>query len=88
MSTLDPLESDILDEIYFMTPFADIVSATSHPAPKVATVLARLMEKRYVWQMHYDEGAHDFVKSDNPDHEHMDRYHYLATKEGLMAHNL
>ncbi len=37
--------------------------------------------------MRFDEEKRDYVRSFIYDSDHMRDYHYLVTKEGLIAHN-
>ncbi len=87
MSELTPIEYDILNAIYFVEPFENILAECNAPANIVADVLKQLIDKRYVVAMRFDETAQEYVRSFIYDTDNMKAYSYLATKEGLLAHN-
>ncbi|MCU0421892.1 MAG: hypothetical protein MUC81_03695 [Bacteroidia bacterium] len=87
MSNLTDVEFQILDAIYFVEPFKHIVAECDFPEPIVADVLKQLIHKKYVVAMQFDEQKQEFVRSFIYDSDNMHAYHYLATKEGLLAHN-
>lgn len=84
---LSEIEYEILDAIYFVEPFENILAECSAPANIVADVLKQLIHKKYVVAMRYDEAKEDYVRSFIYDSDNMNAYSYLATKEGLLAHN-
>jgi len=87
MSELSEIEFQILDAVYFVEPFANIVAECDAPEKIVADVLKQLIHKKYVVAMRFDEKENEYVRSFIYDTDNMHAYAYLATKEGLLAHN-
>ncbi len=85
-SALNELEWDILNAIYFVEPFENILAECKAPAPIVADALKQLIHKKYVVAMRFDETSQEYVRSFIYDSDNMYAYRYLATKEGLIAH--
>lgn len=84
---LSDIEYDILNAIYFVEPFQNILDECKAPEKIVADVLKQLIAKKYVSPMQFDEAKQEFVRTYFYDSDDMRAYHYLATKEGLMIHN-
>lgn len=84
---LDDVAYDILNSIYFVEPFSKILEEVNHPANVVADVLKQLIQKKLVVAMQWDETHQDYKRSFIYDSDNMHAYSYLATKEGLLAHN-
>lgn len=81
-------EFDILDELYFVISWHELIEVMRCDSAWLKDGLRTLLEKRFVQQFTYSELHHDFVRLNEPDLAHPEQYHYLATKEGLLAHNL
>ncbi|NJO00737.1 MAG: hypothetical protein HC880_02750 [Bacteroidia bacterium] len=80
------LEFDILDELYFVQSFTYIQSQVGTEEATLKAGLAILLEKGWIrcFKSHQDE----VVTEDELDFStHYQDYYYLATKEGLLAHN-
>jgi hypothetical protein len=86
-NNLTELESDILNAIYFVEPFENILAECKAPVPIVADALKQLIHKKYVVAMMFDEDKQEYIRSFIYDSDNMHAYQYLATKEGLIAHN-
>ncbi len=84
---LSDIEYDILNAIYFVEPFENILAECSAAPNVVADVLKQLIHKKYVVAMRFDEAQQEYVRSFIYDTDNMYAYAYLATKEGLLAHN-
>lgn len=84
---LTDIEYDILNAIYFVEPFENILAECKAPANIVADVLKQLIHKKYVVAMRFDEETQEYVRSFIYDSDNMHAYSYLATKEGLLVHN-
>jgi hypothetical protein len=84
---LTDIEYDILNAIYFVEPFENILAECNASPNVVADVLKQLIHKKYVVAMRFDEQKQDYVKSFIFDSDDMHAYSYLATKDGLLAHN-
>ena len=85
---MSDLEFDILDEMYFMISYAQLAESLSLPASQLNKGLCSLLENDFAGQYHFDDKVGDFVRLQNADQNRLEAYHYLATKEGLLAHNL
>ncbi len=79
------IEFDVLDELYFVQPFAYLVDELDMDELELKNTLAALIAKGWVKcfiNMQEEELPHQ-VKLE----EKYKEYFYLATKAGLMAHN-
>jgi hypothetical protein len=84
---LSDIEYDILNAIYFVEPFDTIKSECKAPEAIIADVLKQLIDKKYVTPMEFDEAKQVYIRTYFYDSDNMRAYFYLATKDGLMAHN-
>jgi hypothetical protein len=84
---LSELELDILNSVYFVEPFQNILDEVALPAPIVADGIKNLIHKKMIVAMRWDEIKMEYVRSFIYDSDNMFAYSYLATKEGLLAHN-
>lgn len=85
--TLNDIEWEILNALYFVEPFQHVLDEVKQPAPIVADCLKQLIHKKYVVALAWSDEKQDYVKTFMYDSDNMHSYHYLATKDGLMAHN-
>ena len=77
---------DLLDELYFVTPFANLQAKTGLPAAELLEQLRGLLERgliRSYWpdpdtELAYETTSFGAIGRDAA---------YLASKEGLLAHN-
>ena len=83
---LDDVEYEVLDVLYFVESYEKILEEVNYPPNIVTDVLKMLIRRRLVVAMDWNEDKKEYVKSFMYDSDHMDTFHYLATKEGLMAH--
>lgn len=82
---MSDIEFDVLDELYFVQPFAYLVDELEMDELGLRAVLSGLIDKGWVkcfLSMQEEELTQD-VKLE----EKYKEYFYLATKAGLMAHN-
>ncbi|NDC30869.1 MAG: hypothetical protein EBZ58_08050 [Bacteroidetes bacterium] len=84
---LTEIDYDILNSIYFVEPFEKILEEVNYPPNVVADCLKSLIAKKYVVAMLWDDTKQDYVRSFMYDSDNMNAYSYLATKDGLLAHN-
>lgn len=78
------LEFDILDELYFVTSFDELVQSSDLSVADLIMGLGSLYEKRWIKILKtHDE---EVFNADLTVNYH--NYFYLATKQGLLAHNL
>jgi hypothetical protein len=84
---LTEVELDILNVLYFVEPVDKILEEVNHPKQIVLDSLKFLIRNKYVTPMKWDEDSGEFSKTFFYDSDNMGAYRYLATKEGLIAHN-
>ena len=78
-------EFEVLDELYFITHYSDLYQSLNLDTKVLKSVIIQLWDKGWLRCYH---GADNELDRDNVDFENQfDNYHYLASKEGLMAHN-
>lgn len=79
-------EFDILDELYFVTSYADLKSTLSLTDEELCKGLESLLEKAYIKILYPDQ---DTEQDYTPEAfaKHCKDYYYLATKAGLFVHN-
>ena len=78
-------EFDVLDELYFVQPFEFLLNELEMAEAELKSVLVGLIERGWVkcfFSMQEEALSHE-LQMDTKYRE----YFYLATKEGLMAHN-
>lgn len=78
-------EFDVLDELYFLQSFSALERRVTPAGKELAEILQHLIEKGWVRcycapedEIKFDQGS--FWKEYH-------KYYYLASKEGLLAHN-
>ena len=79
------LEFDILDELYFLQSFDYLMEQLAHDQKVIAATLSDLYRKG--WIRCYSSPSDELACEDADILKEYDKYHYLATKEGLLAHN-
>ncbi len=78
-------EFDVLDELYFVQSFHELVDLTGKEGENLRKILSDLFEKG--WIRIFKE-VDEEVPIDEIDLNHRaEEYIFLASKEGLMAHN-
>jgi len=83
---MNDAEFDLLDELYFVTPFRTLRDKTGLPTPELLALLGGLLERglvRYYWpdpdtELAYEPTSFGALGQDAS---------YLASKEGLLQHN-
>ncbi|MGI4835148.1 MAG: hypothetical protein ACRYFK_16975 [Janthinobacterium lividum] len=86
LPTMTDAEFDLLDELYFVTPFRALLGKTGLPAPELQALLGGLLAQglvRYYWpdpdtELAYEPTTFGALGGDAS---------YLASKEGLLQHN-
>ena len=79
------LEYEILDELYFVISFQELLEKLSLDEPELKKCLASLLQQNYIKCF---RTISDEIPPEHLDFENNYRnYHYLASKEGLFAHN-
>ncbi len=78
-------EFDILDELYFVTPFEQLQKTLGMAEPELKTALEILISKG--WVKCFRAGSGEIATNEMNFEAEYRNYHYLATKAGLFAHN-
>ena len=78
-------EFDVMDELYFVTPFTKVVSQSGLPETTVKATLAQLIAKE--WVKVYASASEELLPHEVAFEDQYQQYQYLATKAGLLAHN-
>jgi hypothetical protein len=82
---MSDLEFDVLDELYFVQHFKDLLRLTDLEEHEIKKTLQLLIAKNWVRCF---KDASTEVPSGEIDFElEFRNYYYLASKEGLLAHN-
>lgn len=84
---MNDLQFQILDSLYFVESFANVVEEAGEPVPIVVDELRTLIDRGWIQVMEFDQEQNDFVRTAIYDSDHLENYHFLATKDGLMKHN-
>ncbi len=84
---LDALEYEILNCLYFVEPFDKILEEVSEAPAVIADGLKTLIHKKFVVAMKWDADLQEYTRSFMYDSDNMKAYSYMATKDGLTAHN-
>jgi len=79
------IEFDLLDELYFVTPFSELQEALDLSTPKLGELLKQMIEKG--WVKCFKSISEEQVFDATDFASHYSDYYYLATKAGLLAHN-
>ena len=80
------IQEDILDELYFVTSFNDLRNALGLPEETLCLELKKLLELEFVKSFFPDPDSEITFAPETFDQD-CNRYFYLATKKGLLAHN-
>lgn len=79
------VEFEVLDQIYFVTAFDEIVENLSFSEVQVRDILNEMLEKDWV-RVYYD-GENEVLSKDIDMTNKYQSYCFLASKKGLFAHN-
>lgn len=83
---MSPAAYDILDELYFVTSFQDLVKMPELAAYDVEASLKELVQQGFVKCLYPDPDTE--ISNTRPDFDQVFKASYfLATKAGLLAHN-
>jgi hypothetical protein len=85
---LTEVQFAILDTLYFPEPFENVVQEVPHSRPVVLAELRELLQVRFVQALRWDDTARDYLVTPFVDYDRLAEFRFLATKTGLMAHNL
>ncbi len=84
---LTDLQFQILDSVYFVESFENIREEADATLPVVVAEMRYLIDKGWMQVMQFDEEKDDYVRTAIFDTDHLEEYHFLATRDGLMKHN-
>ncbi len=87
MSSFTDLEYEILDEVYFVSSYYDILANVAAEEAAFKASLRNLIEQEFMYQLAYEAASEDYERCEQPDWNDFERYHYVASKKGLLAHN-
>ena len=87
MKKLSRVEYDILNALYFVERYENLVDEVEAEIGVLNDCLKQLIDKKLVAPLYYNEDAKDYVKTFMYDGDNLNQYAFLATKEGLMLHN-
>ncbi|AMM52457.1 hypothetical protein TH61_16435 [Rufibacter sp. DG15C] len=79
-------EFDIIDELYFVTPFLDLQEKVGLPEDELTKSLVDLISKGYVKCLFPDQDTEVPFEAEHFQSSYT-AYFFLATKSGLLAHN-
>lgn len=78
------LEFDVLDELYFVVKFEEIVKKLETEPEKIKQTLQELYNKNWIKVLE----SHDLEVKNVNLKEYCENYYFLASKLGLRQHNL
>jgi len=78
-------EFEVLDELYFVQTFHELIKLTGKEAEELKRILSVLYDKG--WIRVFKEVDEEIPVEETDWIHHAERYIFLASKEGLMAHN-
>jgi hypothetical protein len=79
-------EYDIMDQLYFVTSYDDIKELTGIEASIITATLWEFIDCH--WVKCFDGPENEIEVEEGDFMVNFAKYHYLASKEGLMAHNM
>ncbi|MFY0689429.1 MAG: hypothetical protein JXQ90_19815 [Cyclobacteriaceae bacterium] len=78
-------EFDVLDELYFVTPYKELALGCKLDDNELREVLMSLFLKKFLRV--YEEPDVELEQDQVDFEQQFKQYYYLASKEGLLAHN-
>lgn len=83
---MNDLEFDVLDELYFVQTFNYLIKTLNLEEQILKDTLAQLIQKG--WVKCFAPNLEEVLTNNEVDFDNQFKtYHYLATKQGLLAHN-
>lgn len=79
------IEFDILDELYLIQSFNELLTTLDLDEKELKQRLQILLKKD--WVRCYDPPTKELIFEKSAFEKDFRKYHYLATKAGLLAHN-
>jgi hypothetical protein len=78
-------EFNLLDELYFITTFEELEKNFVFGRENLKDTIRQLMSKSWVKMM--DKTSDEEIRDMHEFEQNYHQYNFLATKEGLLAHN-
>ncbi len=85
---MNDIQFDILDKLYFVEPYQSLLKEIHVSESILRNELKDLIKKGWVQIMKFDEQIQDFVPTPFLNVDDLQSCYFLATKEGLLKHNL
>ena len=79
-------EFNVMDELYFVTPYSQLKNLVQLSDALLKSTLVVLIQKGFVVQLVFNEN--EYAKNLSGMLNDIENHAYLCTKEGLLAHNL
>ena len=83
--TMTDNEFDVMDELYFVTAFANLATQVKLTEQELKQTLQNLLAKG--WIKCYRSASEELVAGELDFANQYKQYYFLATKAGLLAHN-
>ncbi|GDX53467.1 hypothetical protein LBMAG27_25140 [Bacteroidota bacterium] len=84
---MNELEFQIMDEVYFLCSFQQLLQVFGCNDEKLSDSLVELLKKDFIQQLVFDDDEKDYLKLELPDFSRIKSASYVATKKGLLEHN-
>ena len=84
---LNDIQFQILDSVYFVESFEHVLEEAEQPRPVVVDELRTMIDRGWIQVMEFSEEKGDYLRTQYFDTDHLENYHFLATKDGLLKHN-
>jgi len=81
---LTDLQFEILDAIYFVEPYQNIIDEVEQTEPIIRDELRTMIDKGWINVLRFDEEKGDYEKTRIYDTDNMQNSAYLASKDGLL----
>lgn len=88
MSGLSDMEFRVLDELYFVTAYHELLELTALEEGQFRETLLGLIDQGLVHQMRYNATINDFERLEQPDRASCLQSSFVASRQGLLIHNM
>lgn len=79
-------EYDIMDQLYFVTSFEDVKNLSGVDETVITAILWKFIKSG--WVKCFDGPEEEVEVTEDDFKTNFVKYHYLASKKGLLAHNV
>jgi hypothetical protein len=80
-------EDSVMDELYFVIGFGELSAKTRFDAKTLSQTLQMLIGRGLVEVLSWVDAKKEYLPPDDIDFQKLEQYFFLATKDGLFAHN-